>query len=172
MKRFTTILLISLLAIASSSCITKKRCNERYPCSESTISNTNTSVIETLRDTVFYSKPDTGMVIAMLRCDSLGNVYVSRIIALEGALDSQDPTIDISDNILKVMMPVDSFAIYAKLKDRYTVTSKSELKTIVQEVNLLSGWQWFQIWIGRILSILLLLAIIYIIIKFKSKRPF
>jgi hypothetical protein len=136
------------------------------------VSNTNTSVIETLRDTGFYTKSDTGMVIAMLKCDSLGNVYVSRIIALEGALNSQDPTIDISDNILKVVMPVDSFAIYAKLKDRYIITSKLELKTVVKEVYLLTGWQWFQIWLGRILSILLLLAIVYIFIKFKSKRPF
>jgi hypothetical protein len=121
---------------------------------------------------VFYTKADTGMVLAMLRCDSLGNVYVSRILALEGALNSQDPTIDISDNILKVVMPVDSMAIYAKLRDRYTFTSKSELKNDVKEVNVLTGWQWFQIWLGRILSILLLIAIIYIIIKFKSKRPF
>ena len=172
MKRFTTILLISLLLIASSGCITKQRCNDRFPCKESTISNINTSVIDAIRDTVFYTKPDTGMVIAMLKCDSLGNVYVSRIIALEGALDSQDPTIDISDNILKVVMPVDSFAVYAKLKDRYTTTSKSELKTIIKEVNFLTGFQWFQIWLGRVLLVLLLLAIVYVVLKFLLKHPF
>jgi len=170
MKRYTTILLVSLLLIASS-CITKKRCSERFPCTESTVTNTNTSVIETLRDTVFYTKADTGMVIAMLKCDSLGNVYVSRIIALEGALDSQVPTIDISDNILKVVMPVDSTAIYAKLKDRYKSTTKLEAITTIKEINILSGWQWFQIWLGRVLSLLFLVCVVYLIIKLKFKRP-
>lgn len=169
MKKLLIVSLASLLLIVSS-CITKKRCNDRYPCAVSTMSNTNTSVIETLRDTVFYSKADTGMVIAMLKCDSLGNVYVSRIIALEGALDSPDPTIDISNNILKVVMPIDSTAIYAKLKDRYEISMKSEVKTIVKEVNILTGWQWFQIWLGRILGILFLFILIYMGFKLYLKR--
>lgn len=105
----------------------------------------------------------------MLKCDSLGNVYVSRILALEGALDSQDPTIDISDNILKVVMPVDSTAIYAKLKDREKITSKSELKTVVKEVNILTGWQWFQILLGRILIIMFVIFSIYLFVKTPTK---
>jgi hypothetical protein len=173
MKKFIILLFVSLLLqTVFNSCITKQRCSERYPCPEINSISTNTSIKEDIRDTTLYTKTDTGLVIAMLKCDSLGNVYVSRIIALEGVLDSQPPFLDITDNILKVAMPVDSIAVYAKLKDRYTTTSKSELKTIVKEVNVLTGFQCFQIWLGRFLLVLLLLAIIYVVLKFSLKHPF
>lgn len=166
MKKLFAILLIGLLSILTfSSCVTRERCNEKYPCVQGVDSVKTVFVKETLRDTVIYTQPDVGSISALLQCDSLGQIYIRQIIDLKAICKSPNPTIRIRDNIIRVIVPVDSMAIYLTLKDRLTTTDiKTTIKQAPERINYLTGWQWFQIWWGRVLTILVVIALIWLIL--------
>lgn len=100
------------------------------------------------------------LIQALLECDSLGNVYMNRLIA-KGAF-GKEPEIDIKNNVLSVQAPVDSQAIYLQLRDRNEIRSQSVSTTLEPEVvNQPNGWQWFQIWLGRLAVVLMVILIMF-----------
>lgn len=173
MKKLFAILLIGLLSILTYSCgTTREKCREKYPCDQGSTVEKVITIKEIVRDTVVYTTPDEGTVTALLRCDSLGNVYIKQIIDLKAVGTSQPPNIRIRDNIIRVVVPVDSQAVYMTLKDRYETTDqKTTVIPTPERINYLTGWQWFQIWWGRILTILLLVFIAWLIYEaYKWKK--
>lgn len=175
MKKLFAILLIGLLSILTYSCgTTREKCREKYPCDQGSTVEKVVTLKEVVRDTVVYTMPDEGTVTALLRCDSLGNAYIKEIIDLKAVGKSQPPNIRIRDNIIRVVVPVDSQAVYMTLKDRYETTDqKTTVIPTPERINYLTGWQWFQIWVGRILGILLILIIAWLIgeyFYFKKKN--
>lgn len=111
-----------------------------------------TVVVE--RDTVFQIMPDTASFQALIKCQEDRAVMVapqlvkpSKTITPKVSLSSQ--------GVLQVDCTSALQELRAKLRDKQTV------KTITKEVPVyvptsLSGWQWFQIWCGRLFLLLFL----------------
>ncbi|HHN47359.1 MAG TPA: hypothetical protein ENN08_00200 [Bacteroidales bacterium] len=78
--------------------------------------------LEVVRDTVVHTEPDSASMQALLRCDSLGNVYMQQIVSLQTGRTLK-PQIRIVDNIITLDCEVDSIAVYFQLRDRYTHTA-------------------------------------------------
>lgn len=151
-------LLVSLwvLILSMCSCTTTKYIE---------VEKTKT-IKEVVRDTAIVIEADTAMMQALIECDSLGNAYITEIETLKKSPKTEQK-IKVVDNYIQVTAEVDSFAVYAQLKDRY----QGEVNTIVKEVEKeLSGWQVFRINIGNAVLVLVGLALIYIIIKAYLKR--
>lgn len=79
---------------------------------------------EVVRDTVVQIKPDSASITALLRCDSLGNVYMDQILLLKTGRNVK-PQVRIVENIITLECEVDSTAVYFLLRDRYTHTTDS-----------------------------------------------
>lgn len=124
-------------------------------------------VREVMRDTTVIIEPDQSMLKALVECDSVGNVLLKQIAAYETGKHIKPPEIDIQDNVLTATAKVDSLSIYLILKDRYVERSdtSSKQETKIVEVNRLTGWQKFRLWIGN-----LVLVIIPIFIYLKIKK--
>lgn len=111
-------------------------------------------------------KPDSALFNALIKCDSTGKAYVAIINQLQGERVNQsinqnsqgkDLEIEIKakDNAkekIKVTVLWDTLYIYKQKPIPYKVEVP---------VNYVSGWQWFQIWLGRILAITLIAINIY-----------
>lgn len=124
---------------------------------------TNREVIETLRDTMIYVS-DSASILALVKCDSAGQAYLSEIQALRlGKL--MQPSITLSNSQLTVDCKVDSAAIYLTWHERFEQinTDTSVSKTEVIQVNYVTKWQLTQMWFGRIfmVSILILIALFF-----------
>ncbi len=164
MKKLFAILLISILLTLTYSCVTKENCREKYPCDIGINTEKVVTIKEIVRDTIVFTAPDKGVAMALLACDSLGKVYIRQIIDLKAVGKSTKPDIQIHDNIIKVVVPVDSQAIYITLRNRETTTeSKTEIKPAPEIKNYLTGWQWFQLWVGRFALMVIILYLLYLL---------
>jgi hypothetical protein len=82
------------------------------------ISTSNKSVlIERRVDTILYTLPDSASIVALLRCDSLGNAYLSEIERLSIGR-SIKPSILVRDNRAIFECRVDSMAVYLSISRR------------------------------------------------------
>jgi hypothetical protein len=150
---------IILFIIASlSSCRTPKIITETVTVRE--------TVTETVHDTTIVVEKDNSAIRALLECDEERNVLVKKLVDVRAGERVHPPALKIEDNILTAECEVDSFTIYLAWKDRFVETDTIKHTvlppTIVKEP---SGWQWFQIWLGRIL---VAVAIIFVALKAKK----
>lgn len=100
------IFLLLLLAMAS--------CKSNKPLS-SIISRS--MVIERQVDTVVYTLPDSASIVALIRCDSIGNAYLSEIERLSIGR-SIKPSVLVRDNRAIFECRVDSMAVYLSISRR------------------------------------------------------
>lgn len=92
---------------------------------EPVIHTTTRTVTETLRDTTVIVAPDSATVQALFECDSLNQVVMTELSVEKGR--KVNPQVTWRDKILKVAVPVDSQAVYLRLRERY----ESVVDTIV-----------------------------------------
>lgn len=57
------------------------------------------------------------------------------------------------------------------IRESATLTENKSTETVIQKVNELNGWQHFQVWLGRILALLLLLYLGFIFVMHRVKIP-
>jgi len=156
------LLIIVMIVFLMTGCRTPRQ----LPQSDRVITITNT-----IHDTVVKTKPDSAMIKAFLRCDSLGNVYVCNIESLQTS-NKVKPTIEIRDNTITLKCKVDSQAVYIRWKETHVsdVTQKTLPPVYIEKA--LSWWQTTEIWAGRIFLILLAIAlaagIVILILKLKG----
>lgn len=162
MKKIFWLIILSILL---SSCVTQKRCNLKFPVSRDSLVVVETTIVEKIRDTIIYLPADNSSATIHLKADSTGIIIQS--IETTSGTNLAPPNIKLKNNTIYVDCKVDSMAIYFHLKDRLTVRSKTETvtKTHIEHVNYLTSWQWFQVWLGRLLLLFLLLILIFLIIK-------
>ena len=108
--------------------------------------------------------PDSAYVKALVKCDSLGNAYLATIEQMQGERVMQNVVVsepvrgEISlrikarDNAREVVKETNT----ADTVTRY-IEKPVEIKVEVP-VNNLTGWQWFQIWLARILVVVLIVV--------------
>jgi len=123
-------------------------------------------VVEKVRDTVFKLVPDSSSYKALLECQN-GKVKIKDVLEQKkGSKNLKKPKVSIDDKgVLIVDCQTEITELRAKLKDKETI------KTIEIEVPVLvpaeiTGWVWFQIWMGRIFLFLL----IGLLIGFLAKK--
>lgn len=114
---------------------------------------------EYIRDTVVMVQPDASMIRALLECDENRNVVVKQLLEWQTGKHVQPPQIVIRENVITATAKVDSFGIYMSWKQREKQTDTE--KTVPVITNELTGWQWFQVWWGRIAFVLVAIWIIY-----------
>lgn len=79
---------------------------------------TTIETIETVRDSLIWIPADTVTITVKAECDSLQNVVFTRV---ESSTFPERVQYVTRNNTITVSVPVDSFAVYVALKDRYTV---------------------------------------------------
>jgi hypothetical protein len=125
---------------------------------------------ETIRDTLVKGISDTASIRALMKCDSLGNVYIKELYEYQSGHKIQVKT-EFKDRWFTISCIVDSQNVYMKLKDRYKSTSKDTtiIKTI--PVNSLNWYQKIAVKsFTYALIFILLLLISFIIYWFKFRR--
>lgn len=155
--------LFLIAVIALTGCITQKRCEQMFPHRDSV------SVQYLTRDsTVFVS--DSASYMMYLGCYDAYGKLTDDNVRLMGEITTLKsnvvkPVVQIKDRFIKVDCVVDSLRVYLKWKERYT----SEVKTVTVEVNKVTWWQKTQIWMGRILMVLIVAAGVYVTLKLAKK---
>lgn len=154
-----------MLLLAAFGCTTEKRCAKKYPCSG--VDSIRTEYVETVRDTIITIPGDSASITALLKCDSLGNVYIAMIDQLKLGTHVK-PKIEIKNNWLKADCKVDSMQIYFHYKEKYGSSYRTITNTKIVEKKL-SKYQGFMIESGEVmyvtLTLLLLAYIIYLVLK-------
>jgi hypothetical protein len=156
------------------------------PCIQTSTSNqkdsvrteVKTEVIEKVKDTVIYIPGDSSLIEALLECDSLRNVQLKSIVTIEPGKTIK-PTVSLKNNVASFQCKVDSAAIAVLYIERflsrdssaYNYHSNNVLTVIEKRVNYVTGWQWFQIWFGRIVLIILLIYGGYKFLSSKFSTP-
>ena len=123
-----------------------------------------------LRDTIIKVEKDSSLIRALIKCDSLCRAYVGELIEFKSGKHVSPPKVVMENNVLTATAAVDSFSIYAQLKDRYVEkVSKTMTTPPPIEVNRLTWWQTLWVALGRILSAALLCLLVFTAFKRKLK---
>jgi hypothetical protein len=133
---------------------------------------TKDSIIYVSKDTTVYITDSAGFK-AFLECDSLGRIRIKQIQDFYAG-QFVKPKIIIKDNYVKVDCKVDSAKVYVTWKEKHQITTSSTSTVQIDRQNYLTGWQWFQVWCGRIgIGLLLIIAVIFVIKTYtKLQIPF
>lgn len=151
--------LFSLFLVFITSCSLERRL-EKY-CPLCTQKDSTVTVIE-YRDTTIEIPGETVYIEDTLYCDSLGNVYASRLAEKDGTIIKLQSRI--RDNKYKVIARVDT--IYRTVKGNTIYKTKLVTKTQKpQKIKYIPGWVNFLAWLGGIWLIIIILYIIYRLIK-------
>jgi len=142
-----------------SSCSVEKRL-EKY-CPLCTQKDSTVTVIE-YRDTTINIPGETVFIEDTLFCDSLGNVYASRLSEKDGTIIKLQSRI--RNNKYNVTATVDT--IYKVVKGNTVYNTKVVTKTQKPErIKYIPGWVNFLAYVGGIFLIILILYLIYKLIK-------
>ncbi len=150
-----------ILSIAATGCITQERCMKRFPAIEG--NDTHTEIVEIFRDSIVKIPADSSIIKALLKCDSLGNVYVATIDMYSPGKNIK-PEIVVKNNWLTAICKVDSMKVYITYRDRYERKTEEKLKIAYKEKEL-SKWQIYLIETAKILLSILALVVIFYVFK-------
>lgn len=122
------------------------------------------TVRETIHDTTILIEQDSSWIQYYIDCQE-GKAKLTELLSYRPGENIRPPQVIIKDRILTAKCNVDSFAVYAAFKSRDTTTTTTTSQVIVKQVNYLTGWQWVQVYAGRLLLALVLLYVGYLIVK-------
>ena len=151
--------IFSLLIILIASCSLEKRLAKYCPlCTQK---DSTVTVIQ-YKDTTIEIPGETVFIEDTLFCDSLGNVYASRLSEKDGTILKLQARI--KDNKYKVIAKTDT--IYKLVPGNTVYKTQVVTKTLKPEkIKYIPGWVNFLAWIGGIWLIIIILYIIYRLIK-------
>ena len=123
------------------------------------------TITETVHDTVFKIEKDSSSFRALLECQN-GKVVLKNVIQAEPGRTLKSPKVRLDNNKLSVDCELKKQELYAHWKSQQV--KEAEVKTIntTKFVNYLTFWQKVQIWLGRILLLVLVYYISRTILKF------
>jgi len=135
----------------------------------------NDSVIveDRWRDSIIKLPADSAWLRAWLECDSTGNVLLKELQAVNGRNTSTGATIIRTDTVtlFEVNCNTDSLELLLKIRDRRIKELERSLETQVREVERqLTGWQFIQMYLGRLFLMLIAALAVLIGIKLYLKR--
>jgi hypothetical protein len=155
------LIILSLLLVFITSCSLERRLEKYCPlCTQ----KDSTVFITQIRDTTINIPGETVYIEDTLFCDSLGNVYASRLAEKDGTIIKLQSRV--KDNKYKVIAKVDTIYRFVRGNTIY----KTQLITKTQKpqkIKYIPGWVNFLAWVGGIFLIILILYILYRLIKSK-----
>ena len=148
-----------LLIVFVTSCSLEKRLAKYCPlCTQ----KDSTVTIIQYKDTTIEIPGETVFIEDTLFCDSLGNVYASRLSEKDGTILKLQARI--KENKYKVIAKTDT--IYKLVPGNTVYKTQVVTKTLKPEkIKYIPGWVNFLAWIGGIWLIIIILYIIYRLIK-------
>ena len=151
MKKFIFIILLSVLM---TGCGVKKKIThiEKSDSTTTVTDSSNYIYKEVIRDTTIYLPADSAYIVALLECDSMGEVRIKEIIDLKSGKNIT-PSIKIVENVIRIGCTTeDSVAISIYWKDIYEskykeYVSNIEVNTSVEDEKIIvrSPW-WLRFW--------------------------
>ena len=166
------ILILIMIVVLLAGCGSKKH----VPVVVTATDSIRQTITRTITEKEIVLPPDSALIRALLACDSLGNVYLKTIKTLQGERVRQ--SIQLEGNILKATATDQARERHYTQQTGETLIRYREIPVTVPvtvEVNRLSSWQAFQIWMGRIALILMILFAGWRIFKAKLNniiKPF
>lgn len=109
---------------------------------------------------------DSSTLKAWFECDSLNQVIIKQLDEQKGKSQSN---IDFNNGKLtyKLIHKVDT--VYVAAKDSFIYKEKAIRVEVPIEVNKLTNWQIIQIYAGKVMLSILVLGLIYLLFKMKTK---
>lgn len=158
------LIILSLLLVFITSCSLEKKLAKYCPlCTQK---DSTVTVIQ-IRDTTINIPGETVYIEDTLFCDSLGNVYASRLAEKDGTIIKLQSRV--RDNKYKVIARVDT--IYRTVRGNTIYKTKLVTKTQKpQKIKYTPGILIFLGWSGGIFWLLIILYIIYRIVLNKLNR--
>lgn len=153
--------IFSLLIIFIASCSLEKRLSKYCPlCTQ----KDSVVTVTQIRDTTINIPGETVYIEDTLFCDSLGNVYASRLAEKDGTIIKLQSRI--RDNKYKVIAKTDT--IYRTIKGNTIYKTKLITKTTKPErIKYIPSWVNFLAWLGFIFLLIIIIYVIYRLIKSK-----
>jgi hypothetical protein len=159
LKCFAFSLLIILIVIS---------CRSPKPVQSENKAKTIT-ITETLHDTVFKIAKDSSSYNALLDCIN-GKAVLKNVIQAEPGRTLKSPRVRLDNNKLSVDCNLKEQELYAHWKSKQIKDVQEKTITITKFINYLTFWQKVQIWLGRLLLLLLLFLIARFV--YKIYKPF
>ncbi len=116
------------------------------------------TITETLHDTIFKIAKDSSSYNALLECLN-GKVILKNVIQVEPGRTLKSPRVRLDNNKLQVDCNLKEQELYAHWKSKQVKDVQEKTITITQFTNYLTFWQKVQIWLGRLLLLILLFLI-------------
>lgn len=155
------VFVFSLLLIFIASCSIEKRLAKYCPlCTQ----KDSVVTVTQIRDTTINIPGETVYIEDTLFCDSLGNVYASRLAEKDGTIIKLQSRI--RDNKYKVIAKTDT--IYRTIKGNTVYKTRLITKTTKPErIKYIPSWVNFLAWLGFIFLLIIIIYVIYRLIKSK-----
>ncbi|MBS7253511.1 hypothetical protein [Flavobacterium branchiicola] len=127
------------------------------------------TITETLHDTVFKIAKDSSSYNALLECLN-GKVVLKNVIQAEPGRTLKSPKVRLDNNTLQVDCNLKEQELYATWKSKQVKDVQEKTITVTKFVNYLTFWQKVQIWLGKLLLLLLLFLLARFVYKYN--KPF
>ncbi len=157
MQRIIIIAILFMLA----SCVTQKRCNEKFPPQVITIQKDSIHYVQITKDSISYYS-DSSYIRAYLECDKEGRVFMKELQEYKSGKNLNIPHLSVKNNVMTSTCIVDSMIVYHIIKSRLSTKETIKEKTVT--INVLTPFQKFRcnaFWIESAL----LLFILFLIFK-------
>jgi len=160
------VIFLILLTGLFTSCVTKKKCLERYPPEIKT--EYKKEVVIEMHDSIIHLPADSSYIKALISCDSTGKAYLKRIQEVSFGKNVK-ARIVMKDSIVFIECIVDSASIYFSWNEKYVKEEKIEKEIINTDIeksfwnNILDRFESFFLILGYLFFTIIL---IYLIKKF------
>jgi len=160
MQKYVVIIAILL---TFTSCVTRRRCNEKFPPQISFAREDSIQYVQITKDSISYYT-DSSYVRALLECDTHGQVIMKELQEYKSGKNLDIPNVIIRDNVITATCIVDSMAVYNLIKSKFSSNVKNTKENYVVTTNELTPFQKFRCNVFWPES-LILLFILFLFIK-------
>lgn len=158
---------MALCALLVMSC----RGSREIPAQNSTHTERTLTVIR--HDTVFTTRPDTSTFKARILVSPAGELSLSEITRSKGSY-TKVPAVLIRGNVLQVDCYTEAQHLFHSWKESYEKEHSQSVQTIrlpAQKIEKrLSVWQHLQIWLGRLLLVILAVGLMALYIHHQTTK--
>lgn len=138
-------------------CVTRKSCDRKFPDKEKDSVSVVSATVTVIRDTTIYIQIP-------------GDTIYKSVFASDNEISKLNTSLATSEawirdgklnHRLEQKDTVVASTIKGALKTTREVESRKEVINHIEYVNRLTGWQWVQVWIGRIFGFIVVLLILW-----------
>lgn len=166
-------ILVILVTLILSGCVTQKACEKKFPPEKIRVDSIIKTTETVYRDTTIfiYLEGDTVYSVDTVFvkegiANSLPSIHETDLIWSKAQV--------INNRLIHEVRQKDSvlaIVIEKAIKESAILNEKIKIEEKIVQVNYLTSFQHFEIWLGRIFAILLFLFIGYKVIRYKLKLP-